>query len=151
MDGGLRSGDAGFSLLELMVSVAVLAVLAVGVGLSTGAAVPGAERDAQRFQRTFDQSWALAILARQEQGLEITPRGLTLSRHTTDGWDETRRLFDWRGQARLVSSTPMPAGTPRIRLRADGGTSAFALTFSGGGEVWRCASDGWSRLTCAPE
>ena len=151
MDGGLRSGDAGVSLLELMVSVAVMAILAVGVGLSTGAAVPGAERDAQRFQRTFDQSWALAIMARQEQGLEITPRGLTLSRRTPEGWDEARMLYDWRGQARLTSSSPVPVGTPRIRLRADGGTSAFALSFSGGGTAWRCASDGWSRLSCAPE
>lgn len=151
MDGGLRSGDAGFSLLELMVSVAVLAVLAVGVGMSTGAVVPGAERDAQRFQRTFEQIWALAILARQEQGLEITPRGLSLSRRTAEGWEEARRLYDWRGQTRLVSSSPVPVGAPRIRLRSDGGTSAFAVSFSGGGETFRCASDGWSGLTCAPE
>ncbi|MBY6162541.1 prepilin-type N-terminal cleavage/methylation domain-containing protein [Mameliella alba] len=149
MDAGLRSGDAGFSLLEVMVSVAVLAVLAVGVGLSTGGAVTGAERDAQRFRQAFQQTWALAVMARAEHGLEVTPTEVRLSRRGPEGWEPGQLLHEWRGRASLVLSAPLPLQGPPIRLGADGRASAFTVTFRTRGTTWRCISDGWSDLTCA--
>lgn len=153
MDTGLTSQDAGFSLLELMVSVAVLAVLAVGAGLATGAAVPPAARDAERFRRAHDQNWALTILGRERRGLTVTPEGLLLARRGAESWDSGARLYDWRGRAQFTATGLLPGpGTPDIIFSPDGTSTAFALVFSGNrGRAWRCASDGWSKLTCAAE
>jgi prepilin-type N-terminal cleavage/methylation domain-containing protein len=145
-------GQSGLSLLEVMVSVAVLAVLAVGAGLATGGAVPGTERDATRFQRAFEQNWALAVMGRETRGLSITPQGLALARQAAGGWDSASRLYDWRGTVSLAHAGPGPLpGIPDIVLRPDGRSGGFALVFSGRGPAWRCVSDGWSALSCGPE
>lgn len=153
MDAGVTARDAGFSLLELMVSVAVLAVLAVGVGLASGSAVSPAARDAERFRRAHDQNWALAILGREQRGLSVSPKALALTRRGEDGWDTGSRLYDWRGPAQFSAAGPLPdLGTPDIVFQPDGSSTAFALVFSSRrGAAWRCASDGWSKLTCAAQ
>lgn len=154
MDAGLRGAQgpqAGFSLLELMVSVAVLAVLAVGVGLATGRGVAGPERDADRFRRAVEQNRALAILGRETRGLSVTPEGLRLLRRGETGWTAAV-LHGWSGRVSLVpaGSVSLP-GTPDILFHPDGRSSGFAAVFSGRGPSWRCTSDGWSEMTCAAD
>lgn len=154
MDTGIGARDAGFSLLELMVSVAVLAVLAVGAGLATGSAISPAARDADRFRRAYDQNRALAILSREPRGLTVTPDALMLRRKTPQGWTAGTRLYDWRGRAQFLATGPLPPpDTPDIRFAPDASSTGFAVRFDGrrGADDWRCATDGWSPLTCAAQ
>ncbi|SMX40804.1 GspH/FimT family pseudopilin [Maliponia aquimaris] len=154
MDAGLtgtRGAQAGFSLLELMVSIAILSILAVGVGLATGRGVAGAERDADRFRRAVEQTRALAILERAPRGLSVTPGDLHLMRRDDSGWTADP-LHGWSSRASLLPSGPVPPpGTPDILFHPDGSSSGFSATFSGRGATWRCASDGWSEMTCAAD
>ena len=157
MDAGLSvpavsTGQAGFSLLEVMISVAVLAVLAVGAGLATGGGVPQTERDADRFRRAHDQNWSLAIMGRERRGLFVTAERLTLARLSENGWQTGAILFDWGGRATFAPSGPIQLpGTPDIVFGADGRGTGFSIVFRGRGPVWRCASDGWSELSCAAQ
>ena len=157
MDAGLtdartQTAQAGFSLLEVMVSVAVLAVLAVGAGLVTGGGVSATERDADRFERAHQQTYALAIMGREARGLLVTPNGLALAHWRDASWQGGATLYDWRGQGSFAASAGLArSGDPEIVFYPDGRSTAFSMIFSGGGAVWRCASDGWSAVSCVPE
>lgn len=151
MTAASRGAQAGFSLLEVMVSVAVLAVLAVGVGLATGRGVSPTERDADRFRRAFDQNWALAITGRETRGLVLTGTGLALAQQRDGRWTAERVLYEWRSRAGFSGDRPAGPGAPDIVLRPDGRSSAFSVVFTGAGPRWRCTSDGWSEVTCAAE
>ncbi len=149
MDAGLTSTpDTGFSLLEVMVSVAVLAVLAVGVGLSTGGALSPAERDMDRFRRAYDQNLALAVMGREQRGLTITATGLFLSRRTPSGWTDPARLYDWGSRASVAFTTPRPPGSPDVVLYPDARSTGFSVVFSRGEITRRCITDGFEVLTC---
>ena len=149
MDAGLTAPpEAGFSLLEVMVSVAVVAILAVGVGLSTGGGPSDPDRDMDRFRRAYDQNLALAVMGRERRGLVVTAQRLSLSRRAPTGWQAPGRLYDWHSRVSLALTTPRPPGGPDILLYPDARSSAFSVVFSKGGTVRRCATDGFSDLTC---
>lgn len=158
--------QAGFSLIELLVVVAVLAVLAVGVTLTPLAR--NAPSDMARFREMFEGTRALAIAGREIRGLEITPQHMARSRldvqedggQEAGGRDSGRpgrgeqiwvpgRVQPWRGPVtflrRGASAGAVGPGAPQIRFLPDGRTEAFAITFGAEG---RCESDGWTGVTC---
>lgn len=142
---------AGFTLIELVVVVAVLSVLAVGAGLvasRSGKSASGS--DLQRFQKHIETARAHAMQGRQAQGLFVTDRGFQMSIKTDAGWDKSRRETRWRGQVTLQMKTPRQGpNVPHILILPDGRVSAFTLLFTGGGERRsRCQSDGFTGVTC---
>lgn len=142
------TGTVGFSLLEAVVAVAVLAVLAVGSGLASGRSAAGNQNDADRFQRAYAQQWSLAVTGRETRGLSVSQEGLAHWRYSTAGWVEQGRLYEWRGRASLSGPVVLP-GQPQIVLSPDGRATPFTLVFSQGrGTAWTCRGDGWSSAQC---
>jgi len=148
-------GDAGFTLVELLVAIAVLAVLALGASLALPRGAPPAESDMALFQRQFEQMRQLAITGQSSRGLRITPQGLQLARRQASAqtalldspeahsakaseplprWHLSARQQRWQGRVQFISQNsagraPIGSAAPDIQLLADGRSSAFIIRF----------------------
>lgn len=147
--------EAGFTLVELLVAIAVLAVLALGASLALPRSAPPAESDMALFQRQFEQMRQLAITGQSSRGLRITPQGLQLARRQASAqtalldspeahsakaseplprWHVSARQQRWQGRVQFISQNsagraPIGSGAPDIQLLADGRSSAFIIRF----------------------
>ena len=147
--------EAGFTLVELMVAIAVLAVLALGASLALPRGAPPAESDMALFQRQFEQMRQLAITGQSSRGLRITPQGLQLARRQASAqtalldspeahsakaseplprWHLSARQQRWQGRVQFISQNsagraPIGSAAPDIQLLADGRSSAFIIRF----------------------
>lgn len=140
---GLR--DAGVSLIELLVVVAVLSVLAVGVSMTALRNPDQAEQDQALFQRLYDQTRALAIEGRQSRGLRVTSRGISVATQTPDGWQIGSEQRWQEAVSLVVRDQTLGAGAPQLVVFKNGQSSAFEVQF---GTRGRCRSDGWTGLIC---
>lgn len=146
MDGELTpDAQAGVTLIELVIVVAVLATLAVGVSLAAGRPASGAESDMARFVQSYALNRGLAVQGRQRRGLVITRDGSQRARWRDGAWEVAPRTDPWRGPVSyLIEGVRTPDGAPNILFLPNGRTSAFTITF----DTTRCHSDGWTGLTC---
>ena len=142
----LTSGtEAGFSLVELMVVVAVLSVLAVGASL-VAVSRDREPPDAQVFERTFDRARSAAVQSRQTQGLRLTSRGITRFEREAGDWKASGSERRWRGSVRVATDLPRQGGNgPNVVLLANGVVSGFTLGF---GADTRCQQESFAGLTC---
>jgi len=151
MGAELTSGpdpDAGFSLIELVVVVAVLSVLAVGASLATFTRDRD-PTDQQVFMRIVQRTQALAVEGRQSQGLLLSSRGISRYRNENGQWTRAGVERRWRGRARVTTALPQqgPDG-PNVILLSNGVISAFRLTLRSGPRAeFECVSQG-AGVTC---
>ncbi|TCK99862.1 type II secretion system protein H [Shimia isoporae] len=150
----MKPADAGVSLIELLVVVAVLSVLAVGISLPLRNDGNNAPSDAARFQSLFENSRTLAIHKQQLRGLRIEPRGVALMARTQGGWEQSSQIIRWRGRVAFQNLGPIGAGqsfdSPEVTFLPNGQTTAFQIRFfsSESGSA-SCESDGWAEVTCS--
>ncbi|KMW59443.1 General secretion pathway protein H [Candidatus Rhodobacter oscarellae] len=138
------SSDAGFTLVELMVVVAMLALLSVSAVLSLSR--PSAEaRDWARFQALHDRLRAEATLSRQRIGLAVSATGVQRLSWDND-WQTASEPQPWHGAVTL--QTP-PAAEATIVFTPSGQTTPIRLQFKTPNGATQCATEGWGPLTCA--
>lgn len=149
MDRRLRrsrgTAERGFTLVELLVAVAILAVLALGAGL-VRARAPDADAAAATLARAFELARRSAVAAQRPTGLEVTEAGLQVVALSAEGvWMATGPEHHLRARPRVRALGPgAPAAGPAVRFLPTGETSAVAIQLGG----LSCRATGWSGLAC---
>lgn len=145
----------GFTLVELLVVVAILSVLSLGAALAVGRA-PGSRSagDTRLFAEQFDGMRTRAVLGRAATGLELTPRGWQLARFDpgTGRWYISDRVMRWRGGPRYARHGLTGASFlfdaddgPDITFLPSGRATPVQIRFSSAED---CRSDGFGPLEC---
>ncbi len=151
MVGGVEHGrSAGFTLIEVLIAVAVLAVLATGAGLAVSRGATRTASDAQTLQHVFLRERGLAIQGRSWRGVAVEPLGYRLARVSEGQWTLSDTRVSWRGRASTLLDGPaVLPGAHVIAFLPNGRTSAGHIDFtSRGGSAVRCTFDGWTGVTC---
>lgn len=154
-------GAAGFSLVEVMIVVAVLSVLSVAAGLSVGRSGPAHEGDADAFAAAYEAGRLAAILARHPRALALTDTGWTPLEPDPEaqgGWrtagPERALAGAWRDGA---TGAPLRSAVAAAETQADlvflpdGQTTPVDLRFIARAGERRCIADGWGALACRAE
>jgi len=138
--------QAGVTLIELVVVVAVMATLAVGASLSAGRSTSNAQSDLLTFRDVYSQARALAVHGAEQRGLVISALGYRVALWRNGDWQLSERLQPWRGAVTYLTEGGRRArsGQPNLIFLANGQTSAFSIQLGRA----RCNSDGWTGLIC---
>ena len=145
MDRRLKRPDAGFTLIELMIVVALLAILTTSVSLSASRPRAGVESDVTRFQAVHDRLRAQAILSRQTLGLQLSDTGYQTLRWDGSGWKMTGAEHDWRQEVAVLR--PFGQLAP-LQFGASGQVTPVEVRFSNSDSSFLCTSNGWAKLSC---
>lgn len=151
MDQRLRPQDTGTTLVELLVVVAILAVLGVGVSLMAVRAPQAApQQDQTRFRTTFTRLQDLSVQGQAVHGLQVSASGWQAMRRDGDGWQPLGQPQRWQGRALLSGGTRAYApGGPQIVLLPSGQSTPFDIRFAAGADRARaCRGTGWDGVTC---
>lgn len=139
------SKAAGFSLVELVVVVAVMATLAVGASL-VATNRQDAPADIHVLTQSFERARSAALHSRQTQGLRLTARGVARFERAQGRWQETGTERRWRRGVRVSADLAQQGRAgPNVVLLGDGTVSGFAVDFASG---TRCVLDTAAGLTC---
>jgi len=138
------SRDSGFSLIELMIAVAVLAILSTTVVLSVARPQSGSQSDQVRFQKTYERIRRDAIISQEVYAMTISDAGF--QRLVWRGsWQNVGTLVDWRGEVSVLQ--PFDRETP-IEFTPSGQATPVRVQFLENDQSVMCVSDGWEPLKC---
>lgn len=161
MERRIKPPDQGFTLLELVIVVAVVALLSITTVFSVGRSSSSSGNDVLRFKTTYDQLRQAAILGREPKAMALRQKGfqaLTYNNgHEPAGidWLEASKAQLFSGEVRFQGlAAPLIPGfeegelTPDLVFLSDGQVTSFAVSFISLDQVTRCTGSGWSGLNC---
>ena len=137
-----RSRRAGFTLVELLMTVAIIGVAAGAVVLSMPDPRPSVGEDAERFAARLQRAREEAILSNRTMAVEATPGGYAFSAFDGARWSPLREgPFRSERWADGVVAAPVE---PPLRLTVDptGVAEPGRLTLSRDGRSVTVAVDG---------
>ena len=150
--------DHGFSLLEMVVVVAVIATLSVGASLSIGPR--GGTADAPRLASVYGALRDAAVLGQVPRALRLVPGGwqvLVPHEGLEAGWQPSGKPVKFRSEVRFEGANgPILPGAedraprPDIVFLPDGGVTPFEAVFVTDATITACRSQGLAGLDCAP-
>lgn len=153
------SADPGFTLLETVVVVAVIAILSITATFAVTTRKAG-EGDRARFAATYDSLRDAAILGRSPQALALLPNGwqILLPERAENGgtvWQQSGKPQKFSAEARfegedgaIVPHDLSRAPEPDLIFLPDGQVTPFEVAFIGNGTLTRCRSAGFAGLIC---
>lgn len=146
MDRRVNRQSAGFTLIELMIVITVLALLTTTVSLSANRPRTALASDFGRFRAVHDRLRDQAVLSRQIMGLAVDADGYQRLRWDGQDWQPLGAPVRWRGQVLMLS--PSDARAP-LQFAPSGQATPLRLRFDDGARVMLCQADGWSAVSCA--
>ena len=142
------SSEQGFSLVEMMVVLAIMGLATAAVILTTQPGSAHARDEAQRFAARAAALRDRAVVEQKSYGLWVSGSGFGFERRAADSWqplnDGRLQQRDWAGstaitangatQARIVFNRfGMPDRPLALRLTSDGGEAQVIV--DAGGDV----------------
>lgn len=140
------SGSGGFSLVEMLVVVAILSVLSVGASLPLSRAGGSVTQDGAALAADVARLRQLAILSDRSHALILSQSGWTKQRRSADGWSGVGEP----GMFSTARAAVDPDAPVRLILLPDGRMTPTDILLSDGNTVLECRSDGAEVLTCGP-
>ncbi|MDA7426916.1 prepilin-type N-terminal cleavage/methylation domain-containing protein [Primorskyibacter aestuariivivens] len=150
--------DAGFSLIELLVVVAILAVLAVSVQIAVPSGRLAHAEDRATLANLMKRQHQKAVFTGVSQGIALDRGALQPLRLAGDRWRTDGSPVSLQGAVVLRGDRPDPefdgaAGSwrPDILLSPNGDVNAFIAVFrktGAGGGVLNCDPDLLEGLSC---
>ncbi len=141
---GFRHGkrESGFSLVEMLVVLAVIGFISSIVLLNGGRTQPGLAQEADRFVAKLAEARDLALIRNRAVLVEVTPDGYSLRQRTADGWAAPGRndIVSWEDDSTVqTESARFPV---HILFDPMGMSEAARLTLYRGGETETVVLDG---------
>ncbi|WP_220443902.1 type II secretion system protein [Pararhodobacter zhoushanensis] len=156
-----RRSASGFTLIELLVVITIIAILAVGTGLSAGGvfARPSGVSDAARLEQGIERARDAALLGRTVTGIYPRADGWVLAKLDSAGtWERIGAPLVLRGAALSwqVGGQPYMPGlnapraqdAPPIRFASDGRSTPFAMSVLGSATRRSCSAPNGEALQC---
>lgn len=144
------AGENGFTLIELMIVLAIMGLVAAGVIVAMPDSRGRLSGEAERFAARTAAARDLAILEGRPVAVRVTARGYAFDRRQAGEWapipDSEFRSQPWsRGTAALVGqggtirtafdATGQPSAPATITLARDGQRARIAIAADGGVRV----------------
>jgi prepilin-type N-terminal cleavage/methylation domain-containing protein len=140
------SVESGFSLVEMLVVVAIVSVLSVGASLPLSRVDGSATQDGAALVAEVARLRRLAALSDRPHALVVSQSGWTEQRRSADGWSGIGEP----GMFRTVRAAVDPDVPARLILLPDGRMTPADIRLSAGKTVLGCRTDGAAPLTCGP-
>lgn len=136
--------DAGFTLLEALVTLMIVGLLAGAVALSTPAPHAEAKAEAERLAARLMLARDDSILRNRVVGLMMTEQGYGFSRLEAEGWRTVQETAPLRFrtlpqdvQARVVEERGQDTSLIAVRFDPMGQASPIEIAVEGGGGAYR--------------